>query len=75
MKKHNKKLKWTVEIEISPNWVADGFNLTNERALEMLASDLSFAYGYELGATVKKAPKKELIEGLQNGKISCDEWM
>lgn len=71
-KQHNKKLKWTVEFEVSPNWVADGFDLTDDRAQEMLAHDLSYAYGHELGAKVIKSPKPELIRGLQNGSIDFE---
>lgn len=42
-------------------WVADGFDLTDDRALQMLAGDLSYAYGHELGAKVIKAPKPAAI--------------
>ena len=51
-----KRFKWTVEFEVDEQWVADGFDLTNERALDMLATDLRYAYGHELGATVIKSP-------------------
>lgn len=51
-----KKFKWTVEFEVSAVWVADGFDLTDERALSMLANDLRFAHTGELGAKVIKAP-------------------
>lgn len=56
-----KRFKWTVELTVDETWVADGFDLTDERALAMLAGDLSYAYGYELGAKVLKAPKKDDI--------------
>lgn len=54
--------KWTVEFEVSANWVADGFNLTHDRALEMLSNDLQFARtSDELKATIIKAPNQEAI--------------
>ncbi len=50
--------KWTVEFTVAECWIADGFNLTAERALEMMASDLGYANtGTELGARIIKAPK------------------
>ena len=60
-----KTYKWTVEFSVSENWVEDGFNITDETAKEMLANYLSYAYGYELDAKVKKAPNQEQIQKLQ----------
>lgn len=51
-----KSYKWVVEFEIDPIWVADGFNLDEERALQMLSHDLEYAYSCELGAKILKAP-------------------
>ena len=59
------KLKWTVEFSVDESWVADGFDLTDERALEMLNYDLGYAYTSELGAKVIKSPDKEKIARLQ----------
>ncbi|MCR4308101.1 MAG: hypothetical protein NUV80_06090 [Candidatus Berkelbacteria bacterium] len=56
-----RKFKWTVEFTVDETWVADGFNLTDERALQMLSHDLQFAYEHELGAKVIKAPSKDDI--------------
>jgi hypothetical protein len=53
--------KWTVEIKVDQSWVADGFNLDNERAQSMLANTLPHAYGYELKAKVVAAPPLEEI--------------
>lgn len=40
-------------------WVADGFCLTDERALDMLANDLQYAYaGTELKAKVINHPDR-----------------
>ena len=60
------KLKWTVEFSVDKSWVADGFDLTDDRALDMLSGDLRYAnIGTELGAKVIKAPDKKLIKKLQ----------
>ena len=52
-----KKFKWVVEFEVDESWVADGFDLTNDRAHDMLCSTLPYAYGFELKARVLKAPE------------------
>ena len=60
------KLKWTVGFSVDKSWVADGFDLTDDRALDMLSGDLRYAnIGTELGAKVIKAPDKKLIRKLQ----------
>lgn len=57
-----KKYKWTVEFEVDASWVADGFDLDDDRALDMLSHDLRYAHiGAELDAKVIKAPKREAI--------------
>lgn len=62
----SKKLTWTVKLSVDESWVADGFELTNERALNMLANDLGWAnIGTELAAKVVKAPSQKLIKKLQ----------
>ena len=58
-------LRWTVEFAVDESWVADGFDLTDERAKEMLATDLGYAYGHELGAKVLKYPSAERVARLQ----------
>lgn len=60
-----KKFKWTVEFTVDETWIADGFDLTNERAHDMLANDLSYAYAHELGARVIKSPDAEAIAKAQ----------
>ena len=59
------KLKWTVEFAVDSSWVADGFDLTDERAKEMLANDLRYAFGHELGAKVLKYPPAVKVARLQ----------
>lgn len=59
------KLTWTVRLSVSPTWIEDGFNLTDEKAKEMLESVLPFAYGSELSAKVIDRPHPDLIRKLQ----------
>lgn len=66
--------KWLVEFEVNNIWVADGFNLDDERALDMLSGDLRFAnIGTELEAKVIQSPNPETITGIQSGEIEIDE--
>ena len=49
--------KWTVEFEVAAEWVADGFVMTDQTALDMLSARLSSAnIGTELRARVIKQP-------------------
>jgi hypothetical protein len=59
------KMKWTVEFEVDTSWVADGFNLDDERAMDMLKNDLRFAISDELGAKVISSPPAARIAKLQ----------
>ena len=60
------KFKWTVVFEVDELWVEDGFNMTDERALNMLASDLNYAcMDTELSAKVIKAPSMDKILKMQ----------
>jgi hypothetical protein len=63
-----KKFRWTVEFTVDETWVADGFELTQERALEMLAKDLSYAYEHELGARIVSEPDQKAIRKAQGYK-------
>lgn len=59
---------WTVEFGVSDNWVADGFELNDARALEMLANDLRWAnIGMELKAKVLTKPPKKSVKKAQGG--------
>ena len=53
-----KSYKWTVQFEVSENWIDDGFNITDKTALRMLEEYLPYAYGHELNAKVIKSPKQ-----------------
>lgn len=60
------KFKWTVEFEVDEVWIEDGFDLDDERALNMLANDLRHAnIGTELKAKVVKAPCPKKIRQMQ----------
>jgi hypothetical protein len=60
-----KKIKWVVEFEVDEKWIADGFNMTNQKAMGMLENVLPFASGVEFKATVIKAPDNKLIRKIQ----------
>ena len=66
------KLKWTVEFTVDSSWVADGFDLTDDRAKEMLNNDLRYAYGHELGAKVVKYPPAIKVARLQGYKDATE---
>jgi hypothetical protein len=61
--------KWTVQIEIDPIWVRDGFNLTRERMLEILSKTLDFAYEHEFDAQIISAPDPKQIRVEQGHKV------
>jgi hypothetical protein len=61
------KIKWVVEFGVDKCFVEDGFNLTEERAKEMLEKDLQFAYGHEVSARIVSAPDKKVIKKIQEG--------
>lgn len=66
--------KWIVEFEISDNWIADGFDLGDGRAKDIIENALPFAYGHETKAKVLQAPShiaimreqgyKSVLEGM-----------
>jgi len=56
-----KTFKWVVEFEVAETWVEDGFNLTEEKAKNMMANALPLAYGTEFTAKIIKAPNEKLI--------------
>lgn len=60
-----KKFKWVVEFTVDETWVADGFDLTEERAHEMIQNDLRYSYSTETSAKVITAPDPKLIAKAQ----------
>lgn len=57
----SKNFTWIVRFDVAPLWVADGFALSDERALSMLASDLCHADMNEIAATVIAGPSALVI--------------
>ena len=60
-----KFFKWVVEFEVAENWVADGFDLNDESAKEMIENDLRSSFPAETRARVIKAPSKKAIRKTQ----------
>jgi len=60
-------LTWLVKIKVDKSWVADGFDLTKERARDMISDTLPYAYGYEYDAVIVKAPPKAIIRKIRGG--------
>jgi hypothetical protein len=56
-----KTFKWVVEFEVTENWVEDGFNITDRKAMSMMEEALPFASGAEFSAKVIQAPDAKLI--------------
>lgn len=56
-----KPYKWVVEIDVAPIWVADGFDLTNDRLRRMLARELPHARGDEIVGSVLASPDPQQI--------------
>lgn len=55
------RYKWVVEFSVDPTWVADGFDLTKERAETMLRTELNGAYSHEATARIISAPPAKRI--------------
>lgn len=47
---------WLVQVTVDPVWVADGFNLNDDTAREMVGNWLSHAHGSEYDAKVMFTP-------------------
>lgn len=59
------EFSWTVKFTVSGTWVADGFALDHERAMDMLRRDLAYAKEYEVSAQVLEAPPPATIQAMQ----------
>ena len=56
-------VKFTVEFEVDAKWIADGFDMTDERAGTMLEQALPFANSEtEIRAKVVKRPSKAAVQ-------------
>lgn len=60
-----KPFTWTVTFTVAPLWVQDGFVLSDERALSMLATEIGSAAEGELGAKVLVSPNPTEIAKVQ----------
>jgi len=72
-----KFFEWTVKMRVHHSWVADGFNLTAERAHNMLTNDLQGGYTHEMQAEIISAPSDVQILKEQgytrgNGQYACE---
>lgn len=56
-----KRYRWEVQIDVDAVWVADGFNLTEERLRSMVGRALAHAYGHEFAVKVLRAPPEHAI--------------
>ncbi|MEY0498971.1 hypothetical protein AB7321_18980 [Providencia rettgeri] len=56
-----KPYSWVVRFDVAPQWVADGFIMTDTTALEMLSDVIDYANEHELAASVISAPGAERI--------------
>jgi len=69
-----KKYTWVVKLGVSETWVEDGFELTDERALEMLSKYIGYAFiGLELSARVIARPNQNLVAKAQGYKSFKDK--
>ena len=57
--------KWTLEIEFDDDVVADGINLTRDRALDMVQSGFPLISGLDFDVAIIGTPPKETIAKLQ----------
>lgn len=60
-----KRFKWVVEFEVDASWVADGFEMTQERAKGMIEQELGYSSADETGARILKAPPPDAIRKVQ----------
>lgn len=63
--------KWTVEIEVAEAWVADGFDLTDRRAHDIMTHHLSYANGNEIKCKVVARPKDHDVATEQGYKTTA----
>ena len=56
---------WVVEFEIDERWVADGFEMTDDRAQSIIEKTLPYAYSHEVSAKVLRKPSQKRIRKVQ----------
>lgn len=52
---------WTVELRVNKEWVADGYDPTDEDVERMLQKRLPYAYGHEVSARVLTRPSDAVM--------------
>ena len=60
-----KFIKWVVEIQVEESWIADGFNLTEERLHNMVSKDLAYIFSTEIKTKILNKPSTQRIKKLQ----------
>lgn len=61
-----KSLKYTVSIEISENWISDGFQLTEDNLRDAILSHfLPYARESEIKVKILDQPKEETIAAIK----------
>ncbi len=60
-----KMFKWKLEIEVSESWVADGFELTQQRAKDIIESAIPYSSSEETTVKILKAPTQDSIRKAQ----------
>ena len=61
-----KKYQWVVEITVDETWIADGWDLTEERLSDMISSQLRYAYSHEYSGKILKKPTKRELNKARN---------
>lgn len=64
-----RRFKWVVEFEVDEVWVADGFEITNDVAAEMIEKRLGYANDSEISARVIAAPDATAIREAQGYEV------
>ncbi len=60
--------EWTVKITVDPIWVADGFDLDQDRLMDILSRELGYARCHEYGGEVLTTPDADEIRAEQSGR-------
>lgn len=64
--------EWNVNIQVHKTWVADGFELTDDKAHDIMARHLSYANGSEIKCKVTASPDAEDVAKTQGYKSAAD---
>lgn len=57
--------RWTVTFSVSPLWIQDGFDLTEQVAKDMIEKALPLSYTAESRVRIDKAPLASWLKGLR----------